>query len=216
MHFKSGHDPLSVDILTISKDCFMRFVKVQLQRIKRKFKCSGDTEGEDGDFVHNPRLTPLAEYARCVENCTTNILAGHSCSSSGDADTVRAVAAVNQIGFIRFTDEWAWSVCLWHKRFGGRMMSAELAIVRPGSRTTATDGFAKYNDRLLADRWQPISIPCTTCMYLTLVPDLLQQLLITHVAEICQTMLPSGSRSVAQSRRAVVRQVAIHAFQVWP
>ena len=72
----------------------MRFVKVQLQRIRRKFKCSGDTEGEDGDFVHNPRLTPLAEYARCVENCTTNTLTGHSCSSSGDADAVRAVAVV--------------------------------------------------------------------------------------------------------------------------
>ena len=95
-------------------------------------------------------------------------------------------------------------------------MPAELAIVRPGSRTTATHGFANYNDRHLADRWQPISVPGTTCMYLTLVPDLSQQLLITHVAEICQTMLPSGSRSVAQSRRAVVRQVAIQAFQVWP
>ena len=34
-------------------------------------------------------------------------------------------------------------------------MPAELANVRPGSMTTATDGFAKYNDRLLADRWRP-------------------------------------------------------------
>ena len=33
-------------------------------------------------------------------------------------------------------------------------------------------------------------VPCTTCMHLTLVLDLLQQLLVTHLAEICQIKLP--------------------------
>jgi hypothetical protein len=176
MHFKSGHQPLSVNDADLAhvvmmmrdpaqralsgyfndlQDCWEIRQKYNCSESKGKFKCSGDFEGEDGQFVRNPRVTPPAEYARCVENCTTNILTGHACSRSGDSDTVRAVAAVNQIGFIGLTDEWPLSVCLWHKRFGGRMLPAELANVRPGSMTTATDGLTKYNDRLLEGRWQP-------------------------------------------------------------
>lgn len=177
MHFQSGHQPLAVNdpadlahVVVMMRDptqralsgyfndlhdCWEVRQKYNCSDSSGKFKCSGDTEGEDGQFVRNPRSIPPAEYARCVENCTTNILTGHACSRSGDVDMGRAVAAVSQIGFVGLTDEWALSVCLWHKRFGGRMLPAELANVRPGSMTTATDGLAKYNARLLAGRWQP-------------------------------------------------------------
>jgi hypothetical protein len=173
MHFQSGHDPLSVSdesevahVVMMMRDPTQRALSGYFDdlhdcaAIRLKYNCSsnrcyGDIRREDGQFIRNPRAIPPAEYAQCVENCTANMLTGRECSSSGSVDVGRALAVVNRLGFVGLTEEWVLSVCLWHKRFGGRMLPAELANVRPGSMTVATEGFARYNDHALLGQWQP-------------------------------------------------------------
>ena len=78
------------------------------------------------------------------------------------------------------------------------MRAVEVALTRQCTMCRVGKRAARFHDHSYprlrelqrSPSGQSVATDFTTCMYLTLVPVLLQQLLITHVAEIRQTMLP--------------------------
>jgi hypothetical protein len=177
-YFQSGHDPLPVNL-----ESFMSHVVVMFrdpsQRIlsgyyngfhdcmdlQEKYscvadpagnlKCEGDVRMRDGSFMRDPERAPPIEYASCVENCTTNMLTGRRCEDKGPSDVERAEEIIDEIGFVGLSEEWALSVCLWHRKYGGRMLPAELANSRPGVITTLSGGSSKYDTQKLLGDWRP-------------------------------------------------------------
>jgi hypothetical protein len=180
MRFEGGHDPL-----TVTKEWDLRHVVVMMrnpaQRImsgyyhdlhdcyalRQKhnckasanssdlFTCDGDSVGENGRFVRDPNVISPLEYGKCVENCTGNMLTGRHCGDSGWVDVDKAVDVVRKLGFVGLTEEWSLSVCLWHRKFGGRMLPAELMNVRPGVVTSASGEATTYDVDGFFGEWQP-------------------------------------------------------------
>jgi len=100
---------------------------------------------EDSDHDTCNRNANFTEYAQCVRGCTARMLTGHAC---GDTDVTVATQPTlasdavrvmrNHVGFVGMTEHWAASVCLFHARFGGECVAAELSDVRPGGYTPDT------------------------------------------------------------------------------
>lgn len=177
--FRSGSDPLDMDavsgmshVVMMARDpsqrilsgyynglhdCWSLQKKYNCQTVSElgQMVCDGDTETADGKFVRNPDVISPVEYGQCVQNCTANMLTGRSCDERGEVNLHRAIGRVKQAGFVGLADEWALSVCLWHKRFGGRMLAAELTNVRPGVLSVATGGASRYDKRALLGPWLP-------------------------------------------------------------
>lgn len=176
--FETGHDPLAgtegpdelARVVTMVRtpsqriisgyyhdlhDCWALRQKHNCQRTRGVFSCEGDTKGDDGRYLRDPaKISPVA-YGQCVENCTANMLTGRFCGDAGAVDIDRAVDVVNKLGFVGLTDEWSLSVCLWHKRFGGRMLPVEFMNVRPGVLTATSGGSAEYATEELLGDWRP-------------------------------------------------------------
>jgi hypothetical protein len=138
-------------------DCWSLQKKYNCQTVSETGQtiCDGDIELADGTFVRNPEIISPVEYGECVQNCTANMLTGRLCDDKGEVNVNRAIHRVNKAGFVGLTDEWALSVCLWHKRFGGRILAAELHNVRPGVLTVVTGGASRYDKHALLGQWWP-------------------------------------------------------------
>eukprot|EP00927_Polykrikos_kofoidii_P083142 TRINITY_DN8446_c1_g1_i1.p1 TRINITY_DN8446_c1_g1~~TRINITY_DN8446_c1_g1_i1.p1 ORF type:complete len:824 (+),score=83.49 TRINITY_DN8446_c1_g1_i1:47-2518(+) len=173
-HFASGHDPLSVTEAEVQRvvmmvrdpaqrtisgyhhalsDCDAITRKYNCKAVFGQTKCDGDIETDDGHYKRDPNSISPIEYAKCVENCTANMLTGRSCDYSGSVDIDRAVRVVDEAGFVGLTGEWALSTCLWHRRFGGRMLPSELKRMRSSFEGSTEDGIAKFNERTLLGHW---------------------------------------------------------------
>jgi hypothetical protein len=118
-----------------------------------KMKCDGDIKTANGTYIRNHEVIPPAEYAGCVENCTTNMLTGTACANVGSARTERAVEIVSKLGFVGLEHEWALSVCLWHRKFGGWILPAELSNNHRGVVASSTGGVTAYDERTLLGFW---------------------------------------------------------------
>lgn len=172
--FRSGHDPLLKDadlahVVVMMREPLQRILSGYYDGLhdcwsmRKKYNCStstsvrceGDLEGPDGSPIRDPQSIPPAEYGRCVRNCAAHMLTGKSCDDASDANVDRAVEVVNKLGFVGLTDEWALSVCLWHKRFGGRMLPAEFKHASLGAVSAITGGTSKYDAHALLGRWRP-------------------------------------------------------------
>eukprot|EP00927_Polykrikos_kofoidii_P058466 TRINITY_DN529_c0_g1_i10.p1 TRINITY_DN529_c0_g1~~TRINITY_DN529_c0_g1_i10.p1 ORF type:complete len:2746 (+),score=375.40 TRINITY_DN529_c0_g1_i10:544-8238(+) len=175
--FQSGHEPLEVTddselahVVVMMRDPSQRVLSGYFnglhdcEYLQRKYHCStasgsyrcdGDSQGEDGSFMRDPSVISALEYGRCVENCTSNMLTGRSCSDQGEVDVDRAIQVIDSLGFVGLTEEWALSICLWHRMFGGRMVPAELKNVRPGVIATRTGGWGTYDSAALLGPWRP-------------------------------------------------------------
>jgi hypothetical protein len=177
--FISGHDPLSVSeagdvqhVVVMLRDPAQRILSgyhhdlSDCHAIMRKYncktafgktRCDGDIETEDGHYKRDPNSISPLEYAKCVENCTANMLTGRSCDHSALVDVDRAVKLVDEVGFVGLTDEWALSICLWHRRFGGRMLPSELKRLRSSFEGSTENGITKFDEHTLLGRWRPES-----------------------------------------------------------
>jgi hypothetical protein len=77
------------------------------------------------------------------------MLAGRPCgikpdmiTTAAEADSkVKALKAIEQLGFVGLTEQWPLSVCLFHMRFGGNCLRASFTNVRPGNHTHEYDHF---------------------------------------------------------------------------
>jgi hypothetical protein len=177
LQFQSGHSPLnsSVDrshVVAMFRDPPQRIVSgyyndyhdcwrlrkkynCTLDQFSGKYKCAGDSVSADGRFLRNPKFASPVEYGRCVENCTVNMLTGRQCGDAGEAHIVRAEESIEELGFVGLSEEWALSVCLWHRKFGGRVLPVELNNARPGVMTAASGAATKYNIHALLGDWRP-------------------------------------------------------------
>jgi hypothetical protein len=174
--FRSGHDPLDVEKTNFSnvvvmmrdpsqrvlsgyyrnlQDCSTLQVEYNCIPAATGIKCDGDLQTTDGRYERNPDVISPVEYGKCVENCSANMLTGRFCGEIGSVDDDGAVEIVDRLGFVGLTDEWELSVCLWHQRFGGRVLPAELKNVRPGRMTVGSGGVGKYNKHELLGHWKP-------------------------------------------------------------
>eukprot|EP00927_Polykrikos_kofoidii_P043720 TRINITY_DN377_c0_g1_i1.p1 TRINITY_DN377_c0_g1~~TRINITY_DN377_c0_g1_i1.p1 ORF type:complete len:349 (-),score=30.40 TRINITY_DN377_c0_g1_i1:66-1040(-) len=178
--FETGHDPLTITTAADLKHVVL-MIRNPSQRIMSgyyhdlhdcwdlrrthqckeseatngKFKCNGDKLDGEGRYIRDPEVIPPEEYGKCVENCTANMLTGSHCGTQGPVDVNRAVHIVGQLGFVGLTEQWALSICLWHRRFGGRMLPAELMNVRPGvAGSTSKTGATTYNSKELLGKWR--------------------------------------------------------------
>merc|ERR1719343_801322 len=73
-----------------------------------------------------------------------NMLLGESCgprkqSALSESSLAAAVDKVRAIGFVGLTEEWLLSVCLFHAKFGGDMLKAELVNVRKAPQPSSED-----------------------------------------------------------------------------
>jgi hypothetical protein len=118
------------------------------------YTCDGDIEMDDGRVLRNPDVISPVEYGKCVENCTSNMLTGRFCGDSGPADVQRAMSVIDQLGFVGLADEWALSLCLWHKRFGGQLLPAELMSMRP-EEVDGSKSSEHYDPDTLLGHWVP-------------------------------------------------------------
>jgi hypothetical protein len=123
--------------------------------VSDRFRCDGDIETIDGRFKRDPATISPVEYATCVENCTANMLTGRFCGDPGPADVDQAVKLIDKLGFVGLTDEWTLSVCLWHRKFGGRIVPAEFMNLRPGVVSASKAGDVKYDEEALLGKWRP-------------------------------------------------------------
>jgi hypothetical protein len=119
-----------------------------------EFKCDGDDLSADFRFVRNPNLISPVEYGKCVENCTANMLTGRDCGASGEVDVQHAMGIVNKIGFVGLAEEWGLSMCLWHRRFGGRLLNVELENAKQGIQSASMSWIGRHDEQLLGD-WRP-------------------------------------------------------------
>jgi hypothetical protein len=94
-------------------------------------KCDGDVHF-NGKWIRDPSVINPVDYAKCVENCSVNMLSGNSCEFHGSANVDLAVSRVENMGFVGLTDEWDLSICLFHAKFGGPLLASELENSRPG------------------------------------------------------------------------------------
>lgn len=174
--FRSGHDPLDARMLNLSnvvvmmrdpsqrvlsgyyrnlQDCSSLRAQYNCVPVETGIRCDGDIKGSGGVYERNPDVISPLEYGKCVENCSANMLTGRFCGEVGTVDDDGAVEIVDKLGFVGLSDEWELSVCLWHQRFGGRVLPAELKNVRPGRMTVGSGGVGKYNRRELLGHWKP-------------------------------------------------------------
>eukprot|EP00927_Polykrikos_kofoidii_P033064 TRINITY_DN27_c0_g2_i2.p1 TRINITY_DN27_c0_g2~~TRINITY_DN27_c0_g2_i2.p1 ORF type:complete len:658 (+),score=63.26 TRINITY_DN27_c0_g2_i2:99-1976(+) len=177
--FQSGHDPLPISarsamehVVVMMRDPSERVLSGYFHDLhdclylRQKYNCrafgqngqlmcDGDTETVDGLFVRDTTVISPLDYGRCVENCTANMLTGNQCGQSGPVDVVSAVRLIDDLGFVGLTDEWALSLCLWHKRFGGQLMPVEVNNMRVGVISAATGGFGHYDRHALLGHWRP-------------------------------------------------------------
>lgn len=182
LRFHSGHEPLN-DIVESEIEHVVMMVRKPSQRILSRYysglqdcwylrrkhecktsnvtdqtKCNGDIQTEHGFYLRDPATILPVEYGQCVENCTANMLTGRSCGDHGAVNVDLAVEVINKTGFVGLTDEWALSVCLWHKRFGGSMLPVELANERPGPvYKESFSKFVQYDDHRLLGNWRPVA-----------------------------------------------------------
>jgi hypothetical protein len=84
-----------------------------------------------------------------------NMLTGTFCSDNGPVNVSKAVSVVDKIGFVGIAEEWSLSLCLWHRRFGGRMLSTELKHSRRGIARNETSWHGQYNEHDLLGDWRP-------------------------------------------------------------
>jgi hypothetical protein len=175
--FESGHEPLRLTdsselahVVVMIRDPSQRVLsgyfnglhdcaglqrKYNCSTASGSYRCDGDSRREDGSFMRDPSVISPLEYGHCVENCTSNMLTGRSCSDHGEVDIDRAIQIIDSLGFVGLTDEWALSICLWHRMFGGKMVPAELKNVRPGVMATRTRGWGAYDSNALLGSWRP-------------------------------------------------------------
>jgi len=98
-----------------------------------------------------------ARYARYpgIAGCTARMLTGGSCAESlwargdqpfdgGKARLKEAVLMVEKMAFVGLAERWDESICLFHRMFGGKVNTGELANYHPGRGHTD-----KYNESLL-------------------------------------------------------------------
>jgi len=126
--------------------------RLQAQYNCTKKRCDGDVE-RDGRLTTNPSVIPPTEYAECVKDCSTNMLTGRSCDSASPPNVSLAIATLREFGFVGLTGEWELSVCLWHAKFGGQPLAAELYNVRPGVKASHRG----YDVKGLLGKWRPSS-----------------------------------------------------------
>lgn len=97
----------------------------------------------------------LEEYAACVGQCSIRMLNGSSCAGGDDSASLLSIVGlasrINQLGFVGITDQYAWSVCLWHTRFGGPCHASEFGNYRKGPHHDAT-GYREVSLLSLAAR----------------------------------------------------------------
>lgn len=115
-------------------------------------KCHGDIHF-DGEWIRDPSVINPVEYARCVENCTVNMLSGRSCAFHGHADVEFALSRVAKLGFVGLTEEWALSICLFHAKFGGPLLTNELVNNRPGPSQISSMPKMVERARNMLDAW---------------------------------------------------------------
>jgi hypothetical protein len=180
MRFQSGHDPLdNIDesdmqhvVMMVREpaqrilsgyynglqDCWYlrRKYECRTSNISDRTKCNGDTQTEHGFYMRDPNTIVPVEYGQCVENCTANMLTGRFCGDQGAVNIDRAVEVIDKVGFVGLAHEWALSVCLWHKRFGGAVLPVELANLRPGIvYKESFSKFVQYDEDMLLGEWRP-------------------------------------------------------------
>jgi len=187
--FKSGHHPLEKSDVALSHVVTM--MRHPLQRIasgyyakpsrlhdcptlRRKHCKHTHNNGCDGDIgkeVTNPDVIDPVKYGKCVRDCATNMIIGHGCGHrtkyNGTGSLVRrqtvtlAVHRVAKFGFVGLTEEWLLSVCLWHAKFGGAILEAELANTRPGissgikKKSIDPSSSSEYDVKTLFKGWEP-------------------------------------------------------------
>jgi len=91
--------------------------------------------------VQNKSLS-MREYAAHVSGCSVRMVLGHECGAQIDVTTAMVKEAAERLdtgfAFVGITEEWALSVCLWHKMFGGKCHRREFMNVRPGKKHSST------------------------------------------------------------------------------
>lgn len=95
-------------------------------------------------FFHNlhdvdEKSLDLPSYSRKISGCSVRMINGYSCGNKeGIKMTEQLVeTALDRLedgfAFVGLTEEWALSVCLFHKMFGGTPHKREFQNVRPGA-----------------------------------------------------------------------------------
>eukprot|EP00930_Biecheleria_cincta_P089106 TRINITY_DN78368_c0_g1_i1.p1 TRINITY_DN78368_c0_g1~~TRINITY_DN78368_c0_g1_i1.p1 ORF type:complete len:367 (+),score=50.83 TRINITY_DN78368_c0_g1_i1:56-1156(+) len=129
--------------------------------MQQHFLCNGVSCLGDvflsGRWIRNASVIDPVEYAKCVENCAVNMLTGKTCEAKDNPDVEAAVRKVGELGFVGLTEEWNMSVCLFHAKFGGRILASEIYNTRPGVYRTAQEDKQKLEtltaqaERMLGD-----------------------------------------------------------------
>lgn len=136
LRFQSNHEPLKCPELAPHVSAMFRD---PVARVLSGYNHI-DGNGYHHDCVTHENIT-MEEYARCVGNCSTNMLTGNQCGQWGkprldaaaEADRVnRAVALVEKLGFVGLTGEWPLSVCLFHAMYGGECLPESFVNSRKG------------------------------------------------------------------------------------
>lgn len=174
--FESGHEPVpnSSDlghVVSMFREPKERLASGYFHRLhdcpglRNKVCVPRDTpeNGLNGDcdrFFQTPlqqQKPTIAEYNKCVGGCTAHMLAGRPCGINPDMRTiavetdskVKALKAIDQLGFVGITEQWPLSVCLFHVRFGGTCLRASFSNVRPGKHTHIYDNFYSVADTVM-------------------------------------------------------------------
>lgn len=78
-------------------------------------------------------LESVERYAECVGSCMSSIVFGQWCRQRIQADDLPIVLQrIEQMGFVGLTEEYDFSVCMFHARFGGECVAAEFQNRREG------------------------------------------------------------------------------------
>jgi len=151
-HFANGHRPLGASadlqhVVIMVRQPALRIASGYLHNLHDCKRMQWKTHIREQDKrktgLNTVTKVNFTAYAECVGGCMTNMLMGRVCSRSTSAlsnDTVSAaVEKVKAVGFVGLTEEWLLSVCLFHVKFGGDMLKAELVNVRKAPQPSSED-----------------------------------------------------------------------------
>ena len=150
--FRSGHEPLSDTDAHLYQGGIVMMMRRPFERTVSAFHHSlhdcPALQARYGCLEHSAVQSKMdactqqanfTEYSECVSGCTARMLLGAHCGDDTVSARTRPTMAADaidvvakRVGFVGLTDHWAASVCLWHKRFGGKCLAAEFIDTRPG------------------------------------------------------------------------------------